>query len=237
MRHDRFLRAQLSALSKDLPCLLYMSGQHAAVENINILECIELQREEIQVLEVRHICLCANSATQASSRLQSIYPYFISTSDEPSKGIVKLEIPIELGGSVSVHIIDDGTTSTNASASQAAPVMLTLSSLPPVLLEIILPPTYPVFDAPFINSTHVVDNWLPSHLSLRQRLQEQFQSGEGALYNWVEWIRSADFLREFGFLTGKVGEEIIRRVVDSVHNECMLKRLQPSPPTAPSIIS
>ncbi|KAI0034912.1 hypothetical protein K488DRAFT_76929 [Vararia minispora EC-137] len=165
---------------------------HTFSEDPTVTTCLELQREEIRVLE-------------------SIYPYCVSTSEDSSKVMLKLEIPVELGDAKTVHIVDDGSTSVaSGSDHDFSAVTLSLSSLPPVLLEVILPPTYPLSDGPLISSIHVVDSWMPRYILLHQQLQEQFQPGEGVLYTWIEWIRNAEFLRESGFLTSNKNAEIIR---------------------------
>ncbi|KZV77620.1 RWD-domain-containing protein [Peniophora sp. CONT] len=159
-------------------------------------ECAILQEEELQVLE-------------------SIYPDCILPSNDASGTIKKFEVSIELGDCTSVHIVDDGSTHTAAGPSQnvlshAPPEILSLSAFPPILLEIYLPPDYPESQPPRINSLHVSHDWLTSSASLRQRMLEMFQPGEGVLYNWVEWLRSGDFLRELRLYAHSNGEEIIR---------------------------
>jgi hypothetical protein len=71
---------------------------------------------------------------------------------------------------------------------------LSLSSLPPILLEIMLPPVYPLRAAPEMVSFHVSGSWIPQSGHLLSKLRGMWQPGEVVLYTWVEWIRSADFL-------------------------------------------
>ncbi|KAI0067871.1 hypothetical protein BV25DRAFT_1953211 [Artomyces pyxidatus] len=124
--------------------------------------------------------------------LQSIYPdYCVSTGS--SNGVIKLEIPVELGEQRTVTLLADDTAS---GPTSSVPLSLSLSLLPPVLLELILPTTYPLLKAPFISSLHATNSWLPRHSFLRRKLLEMWQPGETVLYNWVEWIRSAEFLTE-----------------------------------------
>ncbi|THH21564.1 hypothetical protein EW146_g36 [Bondarzewia mesenterica] len=157
----------------------------------SIAECTIIQEEEWQVLE-------------------SIYPDCISSN--LSDGIKKLEIPVELGDSRTVSIIDDGTIN-GISAQRAEDQPMSLSMLPPVLLHIILPPTYPLSTPPEIISLHVTNSWLTCGRHLQQELLEMWQPGEGVLYNWIEWIRTADFLRSLNF----VDEHTIRIPHSSPH--------------------
>ena len=71
---------------------------------------------------------------------------------------------------------------------------MSLSSLPPVLLEIVLPPAYPLSAAPEIISFHVSGSWIPRRGRLLEKLQGMWQPGEVILYAWVEGLHSANFL-------------------------------------------
>ena len=83
--------------------------------------------------------------------------------------------------------------STHDTAGDRASVPLSL--LPPLLLEIILPPAYPTYVPPQIVALHATHGWLGRRVApLRQLLLEMWQAGEGVLYTWIEWIRSGDFL-------------------------------------------
>lgn len=89
--------------------------------------------------------------------------------------------------------------------------MVSLNSLPPLLLEIILPPLYPLSVPPVILSVHATHSWLPlKAVRLQHRLVNLWQAGEGALYNWIEWLRSGDFLEAIGFTADIDGQKCIR---------------------------
>ncbi|KIK71274.1 hypothetical protein GYMLUDRAFT_211354 [Collybiopsis luxurians FD-317 M1] len=130
------------------------------------VECLDLQREELEVLE-------------------SIYPDFVADNDL-SRGSVKLEIPIELEEPHVVYI-EDATKQEDSKKS------LKLSLLPPLLIHIILPPNYPLQAPPQLLSIRVTHLWMPT-LQLQQHLLDMWQQGEGVLYNWIEFIRSGKFL-------------------------------------------
>lgn len=134
----------------------------------------ELHDEELQVLE-------------------SIYPDYILACE---KDTVKLEIPVELGASrrISVTSFVSNTGDTDSISE------IKISYLPPVLLTIQLPDTYPLHSPPTISTLHVTHTWLPRELGLLECLNEQWLEGEGVLCNWVESIRSGDFLEKLGLV-------------------------------------
>ncbi|TFK57437.1 hypothetical protein OE88DRAFT_1651154 [Heliocybe sulcata] len=160
--------------------------------------------------------LCRSMQEEEWEVLQSIYPE--CSSDDISKGSIKLEIPIELGGIREVEIVDDGTLSSSAelledvgSSSKAVseasgPISLSLSTLPPLLLDIVLPSSYPLRNPPILLHIHATQSWLSRAAStlLTQKLIEIWNEGEGALYAWVEWIRSADFLEAVNMIQNSV---------------------------------
>jgi E3 ubiquitin-protein ligase RNF14 len=144
--------------------------------------CAERRKEEWDVLSVR---LISQVHYQLLTILQSIYPDCVSR--DVSNNILKFEVPIELERPTDVFI----TGSEDAKLQESH---LSLSSLPPVLLEIVLPPAYPLLAAPEIVSFHVSGSWIPRSGRLLKKLQGMWQPGEVVLYTWVELIRSADFL-------------------------------------------
>jgi len=117
--------------------------------------------------------------------LQSIYPDCVSR--DVSNGSLKFEVPVELERPMDVFVRGSGNT-------ELQEHHLSLSSFPPILLEIVLPPVYPLRAAPDIVSFHVSGSWIPHGGHLLSKLRGMWQPGEVVLYTWVEWIRSADFL-------------------------------------------
>jgi len=134
--------------------------------------------------------------------LQSIYPDYVSR--DVSSGILKFEIPIEL-----TYPIDVLVTGTGDAESQE--YHLSLSSLPPVLLEVVLPPAYPLSAAPEIISFHVSGSWIPRSGRLLEKLQGTWQPGEVILYAWVEGIHGADFLDSMGIIRDGVLRYVMKR--------------------------
>jgi E3 ubiquitin-protein ligase RNF14 len=84
----------------------------------------------------------------------------------------------------------------NATNSSASPSCISLSTLPPLLLQVVLPPTYPMHDPPQIVSFRATHSWLDRMSALKTLLLEMWQPGaEGVLYRWVEYIRNGEFLQ------------------------------------------
>ena len=86
-----------------------------------------------------------------------------------------------------------------------------LSSLPPVLLEIVLPPAYSSECSPEIISFHVSGSWIPRSGRLLEKLQGMWQPGEVILYAWVEGIHGADFLNSMGIIRDGVLRCVMKR--------------------------
>ena len=72
-----------------------------------------------------------------------------------------------------------------------------LSILPPLLLHIMLPPSYPLHSPPEIVSLRATHIWVPTPNTqvLESTLTKIWQTGEQVLYNWVEYIRTGEFLQ------------------------------------------
>jgi len=126
-----------------------------------------------------------------------------------------MELAIDLGGPRRVLFIDDGTTSAPASASvgvahpetppQASPpktLEATISYLPPFILDLCLPATYPLTSPPAFLSAYFTHSWLsPSLLAIllgrfHALWAEQKDLGEGVLWRIAESIVTAHFLEE-----------------------------------------
>lgn len=69
-----------------------------------------------------------------------------------------------------------------------------MSTLPPLLVHLTLPPAYPLQQGPQISSIRATHLWLPRIGALAKHLTEMWQPGEGVLYSWVEHVRTGDFL-------------------------------------------
>ena len=106
------------------------------------------------------------------------------------EGHIKLEIPVEFEMPRSV-IIEEVTLMDKISPRET----LNLSVLPPLLLHVILPPSYPLHSPPEIVSLRATHMWIPNIQVLQTALTEMWRIGEQVLYNWVEYIRSGEFLQ------------------------------------------
>ncbi|KAF5382975.1 hypothetical protein D9757_006311 [Collybiopsis confluens] len=142
--------------------------------------CLELQREELEVVE-------------------AIYPDFVADSDI-RKGSVKLEIPIEFDTARRIHIEESSEQNPTSCLS------LALSLLPPLLIHVLLPPDYPLDSPPQLISIHTTHLWIPPprHSALQHLLNQMWQQGEGALYNWIQFIHSGKFLDKLGLVRDDV---------------------------------
>lgn len=98
---------------------------------------------------------------------------------------MKLEIPVEFEVPRSIVIEDD--TSLRETLVQSA--------LPPLLLHVILPPSYPLHSPPEIVSLRATHMWIPDIQVLQTVLINMWRIGEQVLYNWVEYIRTGEFLQ------------------------------------------
>ncbi|EFI28584.1 ring finger protein 14 isoform 2 [Coprinopsis cinerea okayama7 len=167
-----------------------------------VKECRALQREEFEVLE-------------------SIYPDCVS-SNEITEGTLKLEVPIEFEGERKVFITQDAVLvsptndlSSNASlTSSSNPLTETVavSTLPSLLVTINLPARYPLSEPPKLASIRATHLWLPRIGLLNQLLTEMWQEGDGVLYNWVEYLRTGEFLEALNLVRPSDG------VIEIVHS-------------------
>jgi E3 ubiquitin-protein ligase RNF14 len=176
------------------------SASHEADEGTRA--CQFLQQEECEVLEVSLKVLSSlHKLKLLSIDFQSIYPEVVS--NDISEGALKLEIPVEFGELRAMSVIGDPTLLASASETNhdAQVQMLSLSTLPPLLLHIILPPSYPLHSSPEIVSIHAIHMWLPRLSDLQNILIKMWNAGEGVLYKWVEFLRSGEFLNSMDLTT------------------------------------
>ncbi|KAJ7275279.1 hypothetical protein B0H12DRAFT_1041911 [Mycena haematopus] len=117
--------------------------------------------------------------------LESIFPDFISTDQSNGESDLKLEIPVQLG--------EPPRTVRILSERKDDALTLSLTSLPPLLLDIIFTAAYPTQEPP---SVSIRSSWLPPPLVFRLHglLRDMWRPGDGVLYDWVESIRSGEFL-------------------------------------------
>nr|VWO96629.1 Uncharacterized protein [Ganoderma boninense] len=164
-----------------------MSGDS---ERYNLEACASLQQEEWEVLE-------------------AIHPDFLSTG--ASKGYIRLEIPVDLAEPTVVLLqtasADHDRLPSSGAGSSAS---LSLTTLPPILLDISIPQAYP-YIPPQIRTLHATHSWLPQVGSeLRDHLTGKWEAGEGVLYTWVEWVRTGEFLDDLHLAVDVDGQRTIR---------------------------
>lgn len=146
-------------------------------------------------IDQRDLDLCTVQKSEEWEVLSSIYPDCVSR-DSPN-GVLKLEIPVEPQNPINVFVTASGT-------GEVQEHHLSLSSLPPLFLEVVLPPAYPLYAAPEISSFHVSGSWIPRIGLVLESLLEMWHPGEAILYTWVEWIRSAEFLNSLQLMHNDV---------------------------------
>ncbi|KAF9259080.1 hypothetical protein L218DRAFT_934086 [Marasmius fiardii PR-910] len=141
--------------------------------------------------------------------IESIYPDYISQNLDES-GSFKLELPVELPQSRMISVLKD----TAAEGANDVPDMareesfsLSLSTLPPLLLHIVLPPPYSTRTAPSLLSIRATHLWLQADqvVQLQQRLVDMWSEaeGQGVLYTWIEYLHSGEFLEHLGLIRGE----------------------------------
>ncbi|KAI6002599.1 hypothetical protein F5J12DRAFT_840055 [Pisolithus orientalis] len=180
--------------------------------------CCELQAEEWEVLQSIHPTICTSK----------------------SNGTVRLEVPVELDTERQIEIVPiphelynttsgpaiplqpvllDSTAAeykhTCNPASTISPISVSVSNLPPLLLDIILSPSYPTHSPAELTAIRAVSGWVPPRMmeEMRRQMMEMWADmggdavsggGTGILYTWVEWIRNGEFLTSIG-LAGQDG--------------------------------
>lgn len=106
---------------------------------------------------------------------------------------LRLEIPVEFGAPRKVRVEEDAFLAQSNSPS-VPPLIVPLSSLPPITLNVVLPALYPMKDPPTLTSIRAAHFWLPQIPRLHQALIDMWEPGEGVLYSWIEFLRSGEFL-------------------------------------------
>jgi E3 ubiquitin-protein ligase RNF14 len=108
---------------------------------------------------------------------------------------------VELPSPLDIEIVSP-ETSAAATCSQ-------LRILPSVLLTVVFPPAYPLQNGPKLLSIRSTHMWIPHISELRQCLLDLWTPGETALYNWIEFIRNAEFLQSLGLLSEERGNLLV----------------------------
>jgi E3 ubiquitin-protein ligase RNF14 len=178
-----------------------------------IARCAESFQDELTVLEVR---LCAHLSKSFVLTYQSVYDSLVQV--KPSKqedGSIRmtLEIPITLSDSTTAEL------STFHDPDEASPVTpLKLSHLPPIKVNILIPPLYPIFEPPRLVGLEAqvgsgAEQWLDKtyRVEIETRLGQMWSEdkeltgeGSGVIWRWWEWIGSGECLADSGLLKGDV---------------------------------
>ncbi|KAF9259076.1 RWD-domain-containing protein [Marasmius fiardii PR-910] len=142
--------------------------------------------------------------------IESIYPDYISQNLDES-GSFKLELPVEFPQSRTIDVLKDSAAGEGANdtpdMAREESLSLSLSTLPPLLLHIVLPPTYPTRTAPSLLSIRATHLWLQADqvVQLQQRLVDMWSEaeGQGVLYTWIEYLHSGEFLDHLRLIRGE----------------------------------
>ena len=119
---------------------------------------------------------------------------------------IELEIPVELTEASSRKVMimpsDEQAQQDPFRADYNLQPLLSLTTLPPITLSLILPLDYPLHRPPIVSALHATYGWLPAEkLKLLERsllsiweVEREQSGGEGRtiLYDWVEMVRSAE---------------------------------------------
>ncbi|KAJ2928966.1 hypothetical protein H1R20_g8231, partial [Candolleomyces eurysporus] len=148
-------------------------------DEATLTECQRLQQEEFEVLE-------------------SIYPEYVSS--QLNDGTLKLEVPVELERNRKLTI----TCNAPHDPSTSSPMTenLVVSTLPPLLVYLALPHTYPLHKPPQLLSIRATHLWLPNIERLSKLLTDMWQAGDGVLYAWIEYLRTGEFLQPLDLSNG-----------------------------------
>jgi hypothetical protein len=157
-------------------------------------ECIELQAQEVEVVQVRGPAPPSPLMEQSTETIKAIWPDAL-TSIAP--GEYKLQAPVDLGSSTTVRVQNATDASTSA---------VQISQLPALVLSFKVPATYPLEQPPDLYGVYATYDWLaPAALAqVQARLTNLWNPGDGVLDAWLEWIRGGDMLRTLG-LSGPAG--------------------------------
>jgi E3 ubiquitin-protein ligase RNF14 len=141
--------------------------------------------------------------------LQSIYPDQITRHSGEEGQTIFIRIDITLSTPTKVVCRQEANTSSSsvqpliveAAGADLPSIGIVTPVLPPILVNLHLPQTYPQSTAPTIKTLTNADaseTWLPSRTE--QRVKNELEKlwaaaeGEGVLWSWVDWLASGAFL-------------------------------------------
>lgn len=73
---------------------------------------------------------------------------------------------------------------------------ITVEVLPPIILHISLPPSYPLYGPPDIISLQATHEWFEDVDDIKASLLQIYEPKENAIYNWIEYLRGGEFLKK-----------------------------------------
>ncbi|KAH6908859.1 hypothetical protein BKA70DRAFT_254278 [Coprinopsis sp. MPI-PUGE-AT-0042] len=136
--------------------------------------------------------------------LKAIYADLISKDGTNTDGecTISFSIPVELPTVQDVIIhpahvppatLQEGHQ-VSLSPNLETPIKVSVSVLPSFLLDITLPAEYPLSQAPVLKRLEPTHAWLQDSSALIEQMLAMWQEEEGVLSQWVEYLRSGDFL-------------------------------------------
>ncbi|KIM34119.1 hypothetical protein M408DRAFT_60662 [Serendipita vermifera MAFF 305830] len=147
---------------------------------------------------------CAEICTEEWTVLSAVYPEYTSHSEPPSLTrtapvSIRLEVPVEIEEQ-KIEIVPELNLA--GQSQQEDSITVSLRNLPPLILTLLLPPTYPLRVPPLLVHLHSANSWLNAsainslHESLSQMWQDDVDTGSstGSLWRMCEWIRGGSFL-------------------------------------------
>lgn len=113
-----------------------------------------------------------------------------------------MEVPIQFGEPRRVNLTEDHPSSPlTEPRKECVSESIMLSTLPPLLIQLILPASYPLHRPPQLLSIRATHLWLPRIPLLHNALASMWNPGEGVLYQWVEFLRTGDFLQNLDLIS------------------------------------
>ncbi|KAF8592052.1 hypothetical protein K439DRAFT_1325929 [Ramaria rubella] len=128
---------------------------------------------------------CKVLQDQEWEALQSTYPEFLPT-EQPQYGHeFILQVAVQLSEPVQVQVQEDNDTETMHRVN--------ISHLPPLSLNVLLPPTYPLQQPPVLHALQSRHDWLPVELieTLKHTLLDMWNN-EHVLGLWMEHIQNGE---------------------------------------------
>jgi E3 ubiquitin-protein ligase RNF14 len=142
--------------------------------------------------------------------MQSVYPEYTTRcegpqADQTSPVTIRLEVPVDFDGERDVEIaLEDSVSGDGGESPHQQLATLQLSNLPPLLITLLLPPTYPLRVSPLLIHFHSTNSYLRAedvetiHKKLMDIWEEDLDAGTGTLWRTCEWLRSGTFLEDIG---------------------------------------